>query len=250
MSHTIPVAAESASCLNCGHVLTGKYCSNCGQRHRGTDLDAGEIVAETFDSVVRIDGKLWRTIIELTKNPGAVAKNYANGKRARYVNPLRYCFAAIAISIAATISTGEFEGISKSLVFSTASEKAADPLFGDINEFILKYLNLMSLLAVPVYALVFKLLVRRSGYSYAAHFGFTCFIVGHSALVGVLGTLFNSFVYFLGLMPSLLITNIIYIYGAMRFYDRGVWFSSLLISFAFISYVGLIFGLVYVLFSV
>ncbi|WP_417461702.1 DUF3667 domain-containing protein [Kordiimonas sp.] len=244
MQQAVEVTNERANCRNCDAALTGKFCSNCGQRDRGGDLDASELASEAVDSIVRIDSKLWRTLVELTKNPGAVAKNYANGMRARYVNPLRYCFATVAISIAATIYTGEFDAISERVVFETAIEAAEDPFVRDLNSFILKYLNLMSLLAVPIYALVLKLLTRRSGYSYASHFSFVCFVLGHGALLGVLGTLFNSYIYFLGLVPSLIITNFIYIYGAMRFYDRGIWVSSLLISAAFTSYVGLIFGLV------
>ncbi|WP_417457123.1 DUF3667 domain-containing protein [Kordiimonas sp.] len=247
MSQPVDVI-DDTECRNCGAVLTGKYCSACGQRSRGVGLDAGELASEALDSIVKIDGKLWRTFLGLTKNPGLVAKNYAQGKRARYVNPLRYCFAAVAISIAATIWTGEFDAISESLIFVQLEGAANDPVVQELNTFLMRYLNIMSLLTVPVYAFVLMLLTRRSGYSYASHFSFVCYVVGQGALLGVLGTFFNSYVYFLGILPSLMITNFVYIYGAMRFYGRGIWASTLLISTSFFAYMVILFAIIYPLF--
>jgi hypothetical protein len=234
-------ATTGSRCRNCGSALHGQYCSACGQKDRGSGLDAGELVSETVDTIVRPDSKLWRTIVDLTRNPGQVAKDYVSGKRARYVNPIRYCLAAVALSIALSISSGEIAALSNSLVFGLFSSAPNDPAFARIAEFLAKYLNAMSLVAVPIYALVLKLLFRRSPYSYADHFSFVCFIVGQGAFLCIFGTLFNMYVYFVGLLPAFLLTNAVYIYGAMRFYNRGFWAALSYISAASVIYMTLIY---------
>ncbi|WP_417448934.1 DUF3667 domain-containing protein [Kordiimonas sp.] len=233
---------SSATCCNCGAGLDGLYCSRCGQKHRGHTLDASELVGEALDSVVKVDSRLWRTIIELTKNPGRLARDYAAGQRIRYVNPLRYCFAAIALSIALTLSTGEFALLSTSVLPGSAMVAPNDPALAQLTAFMAKYLNVMTLLSVPVYALILRILFHRSGYGYAANFVFVCFIVGHAALLSCVATLFNSYVYFLGIVPALLITNFVYIYGAMRFYERGFWLAASYVSIASVLYFALVFA--------
>ena len=238
-------ATTGSHCRNCGSALHGQYCSHCGQRHRGDSLDTGELASEALDTIVKIDGKLWRTIIDLTRDPGQAAKDYVTGRRMRYVNPVRYCLAAIALSITLTISTGEIEALSTSMFFGLIpKEAAADPAFAQIVEFLVKYLNVMSLAAVPIYALVLRYLFRASGYSYADNFSFVCFVVGHGALLSALATLFNMYVFFLGILPAVLLTNFVYVYGAMHFYGRGFWAAVSYVSLAFLAYMVLVYAVV------
>jgi len=238
----------SVVCRNCGTALSGKYCSNCGQKDRGSSLDAGDLASEAVDAIVRLDSKLWRTIIDLTRNPGQVARDYVSGKRARYVNPVRYCLAAIALSIALSISTGEIRALSDSVLFTFLSEVPNDAAFARIAEFLAKYLNVMSLLAVPIYALVAKLFFRGAAYSYADNFSFVCFIVGHGAFLSAFGTLFNMYVYYIGLLPAFLLTNAVYTYGAMRFFGRGFWAAISFVSVASLVYMALIYAVAWVWF--
>ena len=241
-------ATNEPRCRNCGSALHGQYCSACGQRDRGSSLDAGELVSETVDTIVRLDSKLWRTIVDLTRNPGQVARNYVGGKRASYVNPIRYCLAAVALSITLTISTGEIRALSDSILFGLVSDVPNDPAFSRVVEFLSKYLHAMSLVAVPIYALVAKLFFRRAPYSYADNFSFICFIVGHGAFLSIFGTLFNMYIYFLGLLPAFLLTNTVYIYGTMRFFGRGFWAAVSYVSVAFLVYMALVYAVAWLWF--
>lgn len=240
--------ATGSNCRNCGKTLHGQYCSECGQRDRGSSLDAGELVSETVDTIVRLDSKLWRTVVDLTRNPGQVAKDYVGGKRASYVNPIRYCLAAIALSITLTLSTGEIRALSEGILFGLVSDVPDDPAFVRVVEFLSKYLNVMSLVAVPIYALVAKLFFRRAPYSYADNFSFVCFVVGHGAFLSVFGTLFNMYIYFMGLLPAFLLTNTVYIYGTMRFFGRGFWAAVSYVSVASFVYMGLVYAVAWLWF--
>lgn len=76
-------------CRNCGAVLAGEYCSQCGQREgrgdRGFAALLGELVGEVFDW----DSRFWRTLGPLLLRPGLLTAEYIAGRRARYVPPLR-----------------------------------------------------------------------------------------------------------------------------------------------------------------
>ena len=74
-------------CADCGAEVTGKFCSNCGQAahvHR-TLLHLGE---EILHGVMHFDGRLWRTLPLLILNPGRLTREWAQGRRTRYVSPL------------------------------------------------------------------------------------------------------------------------------------------------------------------
>lgn len=75
------------SCADCGSVVTGKYCSECGQPahvHRSL-LHLGH---EILHGVMHFDGRIWRTLPLLFLNPGKLTREWCQGKRARYVSPL------------------------------------------------------------------------------------------------------------------------------------------------------------------
>jgi len=75
------------ACQNCGAVLKGAYCHECGQSghvHR----TIGHILEEFAHGVLHVDGKLWRTIPRLILNPGRLTREYTHGKRVRYIAPL------------------------------------------------------------------------------------------------------------------------------------------------------------------
>lgn len=225
------------TCPNCAAPVTGPFCQSCGQKHLSAGLDSGEIASEVVDSVVRLDSKLWHTLISLTKNPGQVAVDYAAGKRARFVNPLRYCFAAVAISIAAMVGTGEIESVSQSILPTgggdTQQEKKLDEFFALFS----KYLNLMSILSVPVFALAMRGLFWKTGRNFAECLAFSCFVLGHGALLGVIATLFNGYVYFLGIWPSAVINTVLPIWGTMVFFRCNIWIASTMFSIASTAYV-------------
>lgn len=86
--------AREGACLNCGAVLAGPYCSQCGQAghaHR-TLLHMFE---EVLHGLFHFDAKAWRTLPMLVFRPGTLTHNYIYGKRARYISPLALFLFAI-----------------------------------------------------------------------------------------------------------------------------------------------------------
>ncbi len=77
-----------ANCENCGTELRGHYCHECGQSVHSPTRHFAHALEEVFESFWHLDGRVFRTLRDLMV-PGRVACNYLEGKRARYIAPLR-----------------------------------------------------------------------------------------------------------------------------------------------------------------
>ena len=68
-------------------MLIGPHCHVCGQSghvHR----TAGAIVHDIAHGVFHFEGKIWRTLPMLVRQPGLLTRRYVDGQRARFVSPL------------------------------------------------------------------------------------------------------------------------------------------------------------------
>lgn len=76
-----------AACLNCGAMVTGEYCGQCGQKvHIHRSLAA--IGHDILHGVLHLDGKLWNTLPLLAFKPGQLTRRFINGERAKFVSPM------------------------------------------------------------------------------------------------------------------------------------------------------------------
>jgi len=78
---------EGHSCLNCGSMVTGNYCTNCGQAlhvHRSI----GAFWHDILHGVLHFEGKFWRTLPLLAWKPGDLTRRYVHGERAKFISPM------------------------------------------------------------------------------------------------------------------------------------------------------------------
>ena len=87
--HRVSSAGPLKTCANCDSQLAGQYCAICGQRTKNRMITLWELIREASDIIVSLDSKLWRTLTLLLFRPGRLTRDYLEGKRARYVAPLR-----------------------------------------------------------------------------------------------------------------------------------------------------------------
>ncbi len=80
--------AAHAPCRNCGTVLQGPYCHVCGQHGHDPLRSVAHAVEDVFESFWHLDGRVFRTLRDLLV-PGRLAAAYLDGRRARYLPPLR-----------------------------------------------------------------------------------------------------------------------------------------------------------------
>jgi|GEM_PF-1919937 len=82
-------------CPNCGAEEVGKFCPNCGQSNKDFNKPLKEIGGDLLDSI-NLDIRLINTLIPFFTKPGFLTQEYFNGKRKRYVPPMRmYMFVSI-----------------------------------------------------------------------------------------------------------------------------------------------------------
>jgi Protein of unknown function (DUF3667) len=76
------------NCLNCGAALQGPFCGQCGQRVIPPYPTLREMAADAWHEFSGWDGRFARTFRRLLC-PGALTIEVLEGRRARYVSPLR-----------------------------------------------------------------------------------------------------------------------------------------------------------------
>jgi len=98
-SLTIAVSrlAGSPACLNCGTELKGPFCYYCGQPDKNLMRFFPALLRELLEDTFDFDSRFLRTIKPLLFKPGKLTRDYLDGRRFRYVPPLRlYIFSSIA----------------------------------------------------------------------------------------------------------------------------------------------------------
>ena len=94
-----------AQCQNCTAALSGPYCAACGQKVGHLHRPIWEIAEDFLHSVVHFDGRLWQTLRSLFQRPGEMTADWADGRQARYVPPIRlFIFTSLLLVITLTLS--------------------------------------------------------------------------------------------------------------------------------------------------
>lgn len=84
-----PGEACSSACLNCGATLSGAFCARCGQRDIPPYPSVRELAMDAVTEFSGWDGRLALTLRKLVRRPGMLTKEFLEGRRARYISPLR-----------------------------------------------------------------------------------------------------------------------------------------------------------------
>ncbi len=185
----------TGTCLNCGCEFNGRYCTSCGQSSKTGPLTVRKMLEGTFKGFIDFDKPLYRTLIGLTIRPGSMISEYVEGKRVGYANPIKYCLSISTL----LVLLNRFRG---TILQAANQSMSADPAvvgpaaeflhrYNEINNSILPYSHLISMLMMPVLAGFLYLVFRKSKRSLADQMAFGCFAVGHSALLSITILVFN-----------------------------------------------------------
>jgi hypothetical protein len=110
VSH-VPARTDFA-CRNCGTDAPLKFCPECGQETTLHPPTLREFVHEFVGHYVALEGALWRTLGLLLCRPGRLTREYLDGRRRRYVLPLRlyltasFLFFLVLKLVAGTVTPG------------------------------------------------------------------------------------------------------------------------------------------------
>jgi Protein of unknown function (DUF3667) len=83
------VFAAGEYCQNCHAPLDGRYCQHCGQFNTELRRPIWFLISDLTDDLVSWEGKLSKTLGTLLFLPGKLTRNFMEGRRARYIPPIR-----------------------------------------------------------------------------------------------------------------------------------------------------------------
>ncbi len=102
-----PPEPRSVACLNCGTPLAGPFCSACGQRDIPPYPSVRELAIDAFWELSGWDGRFAATVRKLVTTPGALTRDFLEGRRARYLSPVRlYLMASLVYFVLAAAAPG------------------------------------------------------------------------------------------------------------------------------------------------
>lgn len=188
-----PVCAPPETCPNCAAKLAANfaYCPACGQSTDRRIDSFNEITKDFLEDYFSFDSKVFKSLLPLLYNPGFLTNEYVQGRRARYIPPLRMyltisllAFLMLAVNkpsrtqyeaASAEISAEEMAEIRKNVeagpVDALAGTGPAAERFW--NNFFDSTLPKLFFVMVPFYALILAVLYRRRGRYYVEHLVFS-----------------------------------------------------------------------------
>lgn len=207
------------NCLNCGKVVSDKFCSGCGQKADTHRINFKNFIFhDVLHGTFHIDKGILFTAKQALTRPGKAALDYIAGKRKPFYN----VFYLILITIGLMLFTGHIgdslnnqdETITQSKEYINEASRKIDELFDQKNKIII-------FLFVPFAALNSFILFRRKKLNLSEHA-----IITGMILLGILliATFSNILFWFkalhqIGLVISLLVTALIFLQLGFGYYN-------------------------------
>jgi hypothetical protein len=110
---------KETDCLNCGTVVKGRFCQHCGQENIVTKQGFWSLSRHFIYDIFHFDGKFFDTLRPLLTRPGFVPREYVQGRRMHFLDPIRmYLFTSalfFLIFFAVRDTTIQFNGRHRTL---------------------------------------------------------------------------------------------------------------------------------------
>ena len=180
------------------------YCRQCGEKRLDhADWKLSSILGETFAELTNLEhSKVWQTFRLLLFKPGQLTRDYWNGRRKRYLGPVKLYFIFFALSLvlysihrptavydirtlAAADAAGNIPRILESL--AATRKTSVEQVAQELNARWQSYISLSQVVYPLFVALALILLLRRRRLFFAEHLIFA---------LHILAFLFLSFVIF------------------------------------------------------
>lgn len=176
------------TCKNCEAPLTGRFCSNCGQKADIHRITFSHVFHDFIHAFTHADKGFLLLIKKLITKPGIVSKEYLDGKRKKYFNPLSFLVITAAIHALVSRETGYFKAMGSGSGPQGGGGGRRMPAIW-IEAFKISNDNgkiLTLILMVPLLATLSWMFFRRSKYLISETFVLNSFIVGESHVIRTL----------------------------------------------------------------
>lgn len=89
--------ALTERCANCGEVLVGPFCHECGQEAACRPDSLRDFLRHGVSGLLHVDGITLRSVRDLLLQPGKLTADFLAGHRVRYVQPVQLYLLAAAL---------------------------------------------------------------------------------------------------------------------------------------------------------
>jgi uncharacterized protein DUF3667 len=149
--------------------MPGRYCSQCGQKVAPLNPTLGEFLHELFHEIAHVDGKIITTLRLLITRPGFLSLEHFEGRRARYVTPIRLY---LLLSVACFAITAIAPDTGFRLSCRSCPEEIRAEREREMGEALPHWAPRAMFVLVPVFAGLVALAAWRSGRHYPEHLYF------------------------------------------------------------------------------
>lgn len=218
-------------CLNCGTLLQGKYCHQCGQKV----IEPGERTVRHFfkqflGSAFFLENNFLKNITALMVRPGLLTAEFIEGKRKRWMSPLSifllinlfyFWFSPLSdlnLRLSEQLMQPHHDRLAHYFVDAKIKLEniTIDQLEDEYNKKSSSLANTLIIIHIPIFAAFMALLFIRKKFFYTDHF--------------IYALHFFSFVLMLGLIQS----GLFHLFNWLHILNRTFWLSLSLIVLFFI----------------
>lgn len=172
------------ACPNCGAPAPEKFCAACGQKRiEKHEYSVRHFFGHILHEITHLDSnKILRTFGALVLSPGRLTREYLDGRRGQYINPIRIYLTVSAIyflfawgALANAGGGGVRDMQSRPFFIQMAQRKGVEPavLAERVQEKAGKYSAVLRFASVLVSGLFLMLLYRGTGRYYVEHLVFS-----------------------------------------------------------------------------
>lgn len=180
------------TCKNCENTFEGNFCPNCSQKADTHRFTVKHFAHEFFHAFTHADKGILFLIKELITRPGQAIREYNEGKRKKYFNPITFLLIASALQFVVVKKTEMFQhyaasmlSVTESLISNPANKEQSDKALKSIKQQTDQSLSttqenskVLTLLFIPVLGLFTWLLFKKSGFNYAENLVLNVMISG------------------------------------------------------------------------
>jgi len=212
------------TCLNCDFLFEGHYCPQCGQKAETGRLRLGELVRDLVAHWLELNSTVLNTVIGLMRSPGKVCLEYVQGRRVRYVPPLRYFLTILAGIVLLKVAVGfEAAGTTAGTTLTQQQLEVEKVVSG----FAVQHVDWVIIVALPIFVALIRMIFRGSRFTYAEVSVFVLYVFGQVMLLGSPLVLLGSSAPFLAGAVKLILQSCFMAWAASAFFEIRPWVSLL-----------------------
>lgn len=160
---------KGSECFNCHTPFTQNenYCPNCGQENHSRQASTRMLLDDFLKDYIAFDSKLFKSVVPLLTKPGFVTMEFLNGKRQKYIPPIRVFIFLSFIYFGLTYLLSD--GTTAGSITINGEEQGSDAGRAFYDQFINNF-NLVVFFFAPLQALLIMLLYRSKERQYYVNF--------------------------------------------------------------------------------